>query len=76
MEVSREVDILRVRVLYSMMTDRQPVIYLTANHLLARHTRKDKKASLSFICFKFSAITRNEIPPRTLTGIEAFKCIS
>ena len=51
------------RMIYSLTTDRQPMIYLTTYHLLARlyidsNTQKnDEKANVSFICFEFFAIT-------------------
>ena len=51
---------------------------LTRNKTLFRfwHTRNDEKVSVSFRCFQFSAITWKDIPPRTLTIIEAFTYIS
>ena len=38
--------------------------------------RNDENASVSFICFQFSANTSKEIPRRALTVIEAFTRIS
>ena len=49
------------RVIYSLMTDRQPVIYWATKHLLARlyfdSNTQETKATASFRCFQFSAIT-------------------
>ena len=51
-----------VRVIYSLTTDRQPVMYYTTNHSLARvyfdsNKQNDEKASVPFRCCQFSAIT-------------------
>ena len=40
------------RVIYSLTTDRQPVIYWATNHLLARN---DEKAIVSVRFFQFAA---------------------
>ena len=66
------------RVKDSLTIDRQPVIYWATNHLLARiySDSNTLEASVPFRCFLFSAITSKEIPPRILTVIEAFTCIS
>ena len=58
------------RVIYSLTSDRQPVIYWVTNHLLARfyfdfNTQETTKSQV-FGCFQFAAITCKEIPPRTL----------
>ena len=72
----------------SLTTDRQSVMYWATTHLLARlyfdsntqeTTKKssvEENANASFRHFKFFAITRKEIPSRSLTVVEAFTYIS
>ena len=67
------------RMIYSLTTDRQAVIYWEINHLLERlyfdsYTQEKTKGKLSFRYCQFSAITRQDIPQKKLTVMEAFKC--
>ena len=69
------------RVIYSLTTDRQPMIYWAKNHLLARtyfdsNTQETKKTQLYPSDFSSFPPLHEEIPPTTLTVIEAFTCIS
>ena len=69
------------RVIYSLTTDRQPVIYWVTNHLLARiyfdsNTQETTKKQLYPPDFSSFPPLHEEIPPTTLTVIEAFTCIS
>ena len=62
-------------------TDRQPVIYWATNHLLARiyfdsNTQETTKKQLYPSDFSSFSPLHEEIPPTTLTVIEAFTCIS
>ena len=66
------------RVIYSLTTDQQPVIYWATNHLLVRiyfdsNTQETTKNQLyrSFF-FQFFPPLYEEIPPTTLTVIEVF----
>ena len=47
------------QVIYSLTTNRQPVIYWATKKLVSNlyHTRNDEKASVSFKCFPVFAIT-------------------
>ena len=69
------------RVIYSLSTDRQPVIYWATNHLLAEsisilNTQETTKKQLyPSDCSSFPPL-HEEILPTTLTVIEAFACIS
>ena len=84
LEVSREVDISRARSASDIFTDDWP----TTSHILGNksllsktlfrfwHIRNKEKASVSFRSCQFSTITWTEIPPRSLTVIGAFTCIS
>ena len=64
------------RVIYPLMTDRQPLIYWASNHLIARiyfdSNTNDEKASMSFRCCRFY-IKRN--PAKNLTVIDMLTCI-
>ena len=67
----------KARVIYSLTTDRQPVIYWATNHLLARinfnsNTRETTKKQLYPSDFSSFPPLHKEIPPTTLTVIEAF----
>ena len=69
------------RVIYSLTTERQPVIYWAANHLLARiyfnpNTQETMKKQLYPSGFSSFPPLHEEIPPITLTVIEAFTRIS
>ena len=69
------------RVIYSLSTDRQPVIYWATNHLFARiyfdsNTQETTKKQLYPSDFFSFPPLHEEIPPTTLTIIEAFTCIS
>ena len=69
------------RVMYSLTTDQQQVVYWATNHLLARLVliltpRKRWKGKCILRCFQFFTIAWKEIPPKLLTAIEALSCIS
>ena len=67
--------------MYSLTTDRQPAIGWATNHLFARlyfdsYTQETAKRKVPPSDALDFAMTGKEIPPRTLTIIEAFICIS
>ena len=69
------------RVVYSLTTDQQPVIYWATNHLLARiyfdsNAQETTKKQLYPSDFSIFPPLHEEIPPTTLTVVEAFTCIS
>ena len=68
----------KVRVIYSLTTDRQPVIYWATNHLLAidSNTQETTKKQLYPSDFSSFPPLHEVIPPTTLTVIEVFTCIS
>ena len=78
MDISRA----KALVIYSLTTDRQPVISWAKNHLLARlyidfagtHKERRKIKCMLHIC-PFSAISLKEILSITLTKTEAFRRI-
>ena len=70
------------QVIYSLTTDRQPVMYWATNHLIARlyfnsNTYETTKIQVypSDVSI-FLAIACKEIQPGTLTVSEAFPCVS
>ena len=69
------------RVMYSLTTARQPVIYWATNHLLVKiyfdsNTQETTKKQLHLLDFSSFPPLHEETPPTTLTVIEALTCIS
>ena len=70
-----------MKLIYSLTTDQQLVIYWAINHLLARiyfdsNTQETTKKQLYPSDVSSFLPLHEEIPPTTSTLIEAFTCIS
>ena len=80
MEVSCEVDMSQGQVLYSLTSDRQPVIYWATIHSLARiyfdsNTQEMLKKQMYLSDFHSFLPMHEETPPTALTVKQVFICM-